>query len=547
MIPHDVRLRAPEFLGGGPEPAVLLRTDQRFVEGLFNDLATAPGRQRLRHQRVRAGSDATLYQPVHRAFQVALVEAYCETPGRPRLDPAKIDSAGLVVRRLGADGGLPERWTSEDGQVLGWVPFRDGPAQDEDPLFERRGGASSGNSAVDAELRMMRSTRGAHTKADEAVTVLYPVPPDICAAVGTTLLFGVVPTAEPAVRDTETPPVGLPWEPSTDTTYADEDVRDLLPAWLRRSPPPPMPPRFSGRSFRSRETGSPTGRLTLLVERLEEDGWEPFDFPDIARPRPADPIGGAEWDFLRMVWQLSFQLDIFADTPSAAALRGVLSGVQVALPGGESVDLATLVRRASDVFLLRDDGKRVTLPAAWPALDSGRRESIFESTRSRLQAQLARFTQNEGRFDGPKDRYQLRAFLRVRTEPRCPPRLVWSNAAQAYRIARWYEGGPVGAVVPLIELPTLDRGFLKGLRPNVAVRVPRSIFNFLENHGPDNFLDQDLENDTRGPVFDWICGFNISIIFIVAFMLLITFVLVLNIVFWWIFFFRICIPLPRGK
>ena len=52
MIEHDVILRTPNFLGGGAAPAVLRRTDQRFVEGLFRDLKTDDGHQDLRTQKI---------------------------------------------------------------------------------------------------------------------------------------------------------------------------------------------------------------------------------------------------------------------------------------------------------------------------------------------------------------------------------------------------------------------------------------------------------------------------------------------------------------
>ena len=53
-----------------------------------------------------------LYQPVHQILHVALVQAFCDTFGYPRLDAPKIDSSGLVVRRVNQrDAGLTERWS----------------------------------------------------------------------------------------------------------------------------------------------------------------------------------------------------------------------------------------------------------------------------------------------------------------------------------------------------------------------------------------------------------------------------------------------------
>jgi len=44
-----------------------------------------------------------------------------------------------------------------------------------------------------------------------------------------------------------------------------------------------------------------------------------------------------------------------------------------------------------------------------------------------------------------------------------------------------------------------------------------------------------------------ICSFSIQIIFIIAFILMFIFLILLNIVFWWIAFFKICFPVPKGK
>ena len=45
--------------------------------------------------------------------------------------------------------------------------------------------------------------------------------------------------------------------------------------------------------------------------------------------------------------------------------------------------------------------------------------------------------------------------------------------------------------------------------------------------------------------FAFICSFSFQIIFIVAFFLLLMFVIILNFVFWWIAFFKICLPVPK--
>ena len=53
-------------------------------------------------------------------------------------------------------------------------------------------------------------------------------------------------------------------------------------------------------------------------------------------------------------------------------------------------------------------------------------------------------------------------------------------------------------------------------------------------------------NPEGGGLFAFICSFSIQIIFIVAFFLLIMFVVILDFVFWWMAFFKICFPVPKA-
>ncbi len=50
----------------------------------------------------------TLYQPVARVVHVAMVQLACESVGYPRLDPKRVLSAGLVIRRVPRTGGVSE-------------------------------------------------------------------------------------------------------------------------------------------------------------------------------------------------------------------------------------------------------------------------------------------------------------------------------------------------------------------------------------------------------------------------------------------------------
>ena len=85
-------------------------------------------------------------------------------------------------------------------------------------------------------------------------------------------------------------------------------------------------------------------------------------------------------------------------------------------------------------------------------------------------------------------------------------------------------------------------------KPGVTFMLSESMQRKMESlTGKERDLLKD-ENTSldEGAGVAWICSFSIQIIFIVAFMLMIMFVFILNIVFWWIFFFRICLPIPKS-
>jgi UDP-3-O-[3-hydroxymyristoyl] glucosamine N-acyltransferase len=72
-------------------------------------------------RRRRVGSDGVLglSLPMHRRFQIALYEAWCAGPGRPRLDPARITGSGIVVRRL--RGSQRQGWMKRGKSIDGWT------------------------------------------------------------------------------------------------------------------------------------------------------------------------------------------------------------------------------------------------------------------------------------------------------------------------------------------------------------------------------------------------------------------------------------------
>jgi hypothetical protein len=147
---------------------------------------------------------------------------------------------------------------------------------------------------------------------------------------------------------------------------------------------------------------------------------------------------------------------------------------------------------------------------------------------------------------GTGARYALRC---VYERPQCDPVVrVVSQASLPFALAPFFD--PDAPARPVrIPLPTdVSVAGLRKFKPGVSFMMSNAMrkkVRQIENNEKSLLGDDPTLNpeDTGGVAF--ICSFSIQIIFIVAFFLLLIFVIVLNFVFWWIAFFKICLPVPK--
>src|SRR5262245_5121900 len=104
---HDVVITAPRGLIRSEHPAILQRSDDDFLDAVLETCRTPGGRRGLQSSLATARNRRNvrkLFQPIQRQFHIALMEAWCPRPGEPRVDPARVDAAGFVIRRVRRDG-----------------------------------------------------------------------------------------------------------------------------------------------------------------------------------------------------------------------------------------------------------------------------------------------------------------------------------------------------------------------------------------------------------------------------------------------------------
>ena len=147
----------------------------------------------------------------------------------------------------------------------------------------------------------------------------------------------------------------------------------------------------------------------------------------------------------------------------------------------------------------------------------------------------------------PGVRYVVRCVYR---RPRCGPLRpdVTSDATVPFAIAPFLDpDAPARQVHIAMPLDTSIAGLRKSPK-NVRIMVSRELQSQIQRV-------TDLNKTLKGELQDGepldlglICSFSLPIITICALVVLMIFVIVLNLAFWWLPFFKICFPVPvKGK
>jgi len=504
MVEHPVKLRGASFAVTSGSPTILQRTDQDFLPAILEELKRDTRRENILKSLPptrETNSVLKLFQPVHRTFNVALVEAICDTFGQPRLDLARIDSAGLVVRRQPMDskGNLIanqwEGWIQSGKKFQGWVRLR-GHELDRDPDPARRPPElKSGHPEINRRLAVLN---GFSEPTSESVARLFPAPPDVCQAAKRTLFFGLIPVVSSEISEAPSFPA-----------FAVDDLVGHLHHFLLSGGPRPFP--------------KPGSRLEAL-----------------------DPANDDLKDLVTLLRQLAIEFDAFGAGDAARALFRGLNEMELIHEDGVRVRAGDFLNIATKVLVEREFSPAegaTRMPHHWQLITPARANTLAQLVVGAMQARLAQVAAGQGRFDGVNRRYHIRAFIRVKGHANCPPHLVWSEPSEPFTIAPWFDNN--GAPPAQITLPDVnDRNLLRKLKPNVAFVMPDGLFNLMQGK-PDDLMKG--SGNASGIGIQWICSFSIPIITLCAFIVLNIFLQLFDLIFRWLLYIKICLPLPKPK
>lgn len=528
---HEVILRplGSRLMGGAPHGgfADVIHTSRSdtWTKTLLADLEAPDWQAKIRAMRGERRSNGQtglleLHLPTHKRYQIALFEVVCKRPGTPRLDARMITGSGMVLRRQHPQvAGSYQSWLTLDGRRLGWKSADE--RESYDPDASQRRNCHKANAAIRAAIA---KSKPFGDQTSEAIFPLHVAPPRVCEARGKTILFGMIPVASNEVEDELPPTINY-------ATLDQGDRADMvghLSSYLKPRSALPMP-RAGQLLHRDWNV------LTLSV----------FPSPDPANPDPMT----VETDRLRafgiFLHQLSSELDAFGKGPKALALRNLLA--QITLPTQKSQSGQTIasitaldfVTQAKAILLEGADNADVIMPLEWPHIDQITGNRLTNAALDCLSEQFAAQRTPLGKFDRKNARYAIKAFVRVRGHGDCPDHLTWTGYSEPFRILEWWEGDGPGTK---IALPAMDQ--LRKMKPNVTFEVPPSISAILQ--GDMKKLGKG-EDPGKGMEIGWLCSFSIPIITLCAFIVLHIFLSLLDFIFRWMLWIKICIPIPKSK
>jgi hypothetical protein len=566
MVRHNIRVRGVDMRGNFQKPPVVLQmNDDDFPARFLQDVASPENPQISQTKVIPAGQP--LYQPVQRMLNVALADLSCVSVTYPRVDPTRIVSAGLVIRRVcrrqGINGGsawddpsMLSAWMRSPAGQFAWVKLR--PDQENlDPDPTKRPQLSSGQTDIDSQLAALALS----TANTESTTPAFAAPPATCASLGRTIVYAVIPTASNEVSDTQpsAPPIN------------SSDLLNTLPALLRFSqsaitwppvPPVPAPPTLP--------TPPPIVDYHWLSDDFVNSVYPPT--PSTATPPLLVPSAQATFfqGFTLALRMLHTVFGAFDGTSNGNAILTILNRHDVTFqqsgmpPQGigdffQSAKVALLDYVVNSnpypgpasppstglpmpVFWDPLTGTtRLPMPVSWEPLTGTDQNDLLTAMTSALAPRSLSLLAPEGRFQDSGRNYKLRMFFRIKGEtPSCPPELVWSDYSGAFQIAPWHATGD--RKYPPIPLPDPTSFFVKNAKPNCTFQVPGSLMSAIQGTSLSGLMSGAGGGSNLS--LGWICGFNIPLITICAFFVLNIFLSLLNIIFFWLPFIKICIPIP---
>lgn len=513
------------------QPALLRFTTDTFMEDLIQLLQSNP--EGLQQQRAvkesfrarpvgapvdwqpPAPDQLKLYQPIHGYFYLIAASLVCHQPGLPDrvVNTASNEKVSLVLRRLSADG-----------IEMAWVSNADG---------------SGGKSWQPLSQQALSTESYAFVADGEELLPMFPLNFELNGR-GRRLLIGLVPTSSrESYQAGQIAGAPSPFKPDTDKngqfvdprleevkTFVIEAIEHLVsytPPSLSNAKEGTLPPALEASQFILLDfavflANSVAPLWTALTTSVEPPASDP-SFA-LYRQLTTEKVDGAA------TWRRAL-LDAFAN--------------QDKINNGDVVLLYDLSKMGIDVTSSKQD-QQTYVQTAMTELQSKVQEALGPYTPPATMPSQGQLTLIPKLYTSATTLYMLRCvYQRPQCEPFRPP--VVSVPTQQFVLASFFDFDAPSRPIRITMPADTSIAGLRKFNKNVAFLISDKLRGQMERVTD---LKKALDGQTGDEVqfdFGTICSFSIPIITICALFVLILFLILLNIVFWWLPFFRICLPI----
>jgi len=541
---HPIRLRAPFYSHDG-HTQLHRYLDSEFVNRFRMDIEkrrfSLPqfGSWLSDERHSRHDNKPVLRLPTHRAFHLIACEVVCDRLGQPALDPRRVTSAGFVIRRVG--GKREQAWILEEGEPRGW---EDAPTELRDPDLHRRLCANG----------VLHKRDNVPAFSGEEVHPLHVMPVTDGNGKCHTLLYGFLPLGGfYFLRDGN-----QAFNPSELTDVVDASARQLYwpfgyrdvknPSWSTADSKPVIAGKPNRAFFELLKTllnRYHLGEAGIVgnegLQRLCENLYFYDDnaLPAALKSQTFDDSSAASFAPYRQLSLWQYLSGHFSNSANNALVNWLVLQEDPRNPAAASAPLLTL--------LPATNGSTLTFTLRLTAADA---QEIRELLGQRLRSQaldkvreipLPKFRQSL------EDVYQVLPFVRALNDLG-KEQIQWVDSAQRslpFRVAAPFD--PNASRPSLIQMPALS-DLKRGLAKGASILTPADTFDminslkFNKGVGPDALPP---DPPPPGIGLQWICSFSLPVITLVAMILLMIMISLLNIVFFWLPWVRICLPFPK--
>jgi len=541
---HKVKIKAPFFSKGG-RASLHRYLDPDFVNRFRQDIQKKrfdlPQFEAWLKEEGHSQYDdnPVLRLPTHRAFHLVCCEVVCERFGLPALNPQRITSAGFVIRKV--SNGKEHSWVLEEGDALGW---QEASSELRDPDLDRRLCRNG----------LIHKKGDASAYSGEQTHPLHVLNTKDEKGKRHTLLFGFV------------PPGGFYYERQADKLFDKKSQQDVE-SFAERSLPWPFgyrngknipwsdalsTPIDHGRPSKSifellrllvnrYHVGEPSREANQDLEALCEDIWfyDEIQLPHILRTLEFNNTQKSAMVAHRKINLKQYLNGCFAQGADNPLVRWIIEQE-------DRIEAVNGLENLSSLDHLPNSNGHGNLSFSLKMLPSDA-EDFRHHLGQRFHAQtlaqakeipLPKFSQ------GKHDLYQIVPFVRS-TNDMGKEQIQWAdskNRSILFRVAAPFD--PEASRPSLIPMPSL-RDLKRGLAKGASFLTPGDTFDMINNLKLKKGVSADLVGSGPKLGIQWICSFSLPVITLVAMILLMIMISLLNIVFFWLPWVRICLPFPK--